>query len=731
MAKNMFVNTTGLPIEKEMPSLVGMDFSNVGKEPLKLNIGKTISDFATKAQAVKEQVNATKVYNKILDANNQWRIDNLSDPNAFSTKERRTEIAKSYNTLIEQQKAMLLGAKGTVSANQYSELEQQFKQQTYNSLFDLQTKMNSAFVQESVESMNIEKNALLIKCANTSNESEIMQYQDMLAQCFDAEASLGIDNREQAIKTFSTIQSNFMERAIENDIINSRDKQFAVLDDSGQPILDLSGNYIMDSTKILRAVEEKRTNLLSKEGITPVAKQIAKKFHISEDEAYNYIYHARDQYFNVKGQNIQANLAQKTQLKEYQLFEVQTKINENIAKTVAKLDVSILDGSSLLSINRDILNIPTDSTIYSNKFEMNRAYGSQINNLQDIQRSGRYIPVLDKKTIDGFEKDINSSKDKYQLMEAVDKIRNNFQDGGGQNPYNLFILSQIQSNGIMTYGEASALTGLDSSISQDEAIDIFINNRTINADLSKASMGYNQDFCIDFKDRGKIENLLKNVKANPERYLSGDSINKWNSKTNDSDRLSLLVQEYNDDKNDKKTKTSLNDLAGKIETMETVSGTKMLRMNTSHDSDYYKFAKDTIEFNIKGKNASKLYKANKPELILNNNNGIISVSGYPTDMNDLSTSTLNAYNGILESYILKGVIDLQTINEYNNGMIFKNKNNINYFTQVVKNMMNSEDEKIVEIINKPEFLISIPTAISDNDKEIQKLLQDRLNKIKK
>ena len=132
MAKNLFVNTTGLPIEKEMPSLIGMDLSGVGKEPLKLNIGKTISEFANKAQALKEQANATKLYNQLIDEEQAWKIEYLSDPNAFANKERRTEISKSYNSLIERKKAIIMGAKDTINSKQYSALENQFKQQTYN-----------------------------------------------------------------------------------------------------------------------------------------------------------------------------------------------------------------------------------------------------------------------------------------------------------------------------------------------------------------------------------------------------------------------------------------------------------------------------------------------------------------------------------------------------------------------------------------------------------------------
>lgn len=426
MAKNMFVNTTGLPIEKEMPSLIGMDFSNVGKEPLKLNIGKTISDFATKAQAVKEQVNATKLYNQLLDEKNKWMIENLSDPNAFSNKERRTEIARSYNSLIERQKAMLLGAKGTVSGNQYSELEQQFKQQTYNSLFDLQTKMNSAFVQETVETMGIEKNALVIKCANTSNYDDIIQYQQELSKCFDAEATLGIDNREQKIKTMYAIEGNYLQKVIQDNIINNTtDSTLAMLDENGQPKVDSQGNYIMDSNKILKRVNDTKGALLSKESIGPAAKKLAKAYGVSEEMAYDYIYNARDEYFKLKQSTIGQDLVYKDTLAKAKLTEIEEKNNIKRAKLYEQGEKLISDGKS----PQEVMSIPgityIDNNMFKNPDLMKTYTNGEYSSPKEMRDNGYYFLPISSNKAERIKNTLKIANDEQGIISLTSELSSN------------------------------------------------------------------------------------------------------------------------------------------------------------------------------------------------------------------------------------------------------------------------------------------------------------------
>lgn len=426
MAKNIFVNTTGLPIEKEMPALIGMDLSGVSKEPLKLSIGKTISDFANKAQAVKEQVNATRLYNQLLDEEQQWRINNLSDPNAFSNKERRTEIARSYNSLIERKKALLLESKNGISADQYSKLEMNFKEQTYNSLFDLQNKMNSAYVQETVETMSIEKNALIIKCANTNNYDDIIKYQQELSKCFEAEGTLGIDNREQKIKTMYTIEGNYLQKIIQDNIINNTtDKTLAMLDENGEPKVDSQGNYIMDSNKILKRVNDTKSSLLSKDAIKPAAKKLAKAYGISEEIAYDYIYNARDEYFKLKQSTIGQDLAYKDMLTKAKLEEIEEKNNIKRAKIYEQGEKSISEGKS----PQEVMSIPDtiyiDNDMFKNPDLMKIYTNGEYLSPKEMRDNGYYFLPISSNKAERIKNTIKVANDEQGIINLTSELSSN------------------------------------------------------------------------------------------------------------------------------------------------------------------------------------------------------------------------------------------------------------------------------------------------------------------
>lgn len=713
MAKNLFVNTTGLPIEKEMPSLIGMDLSGVGKEPLKLDIGKAITEFATKAQALKEQANATKLYNQLLDEENKWKIENLTDPNAFSNKERRTEIAKSYNSLIERKKAIMMEARNGVSAKQYGTLEEQFKQQTYNSLFDLQTKMNSAFVQESVESLGIEKNALLIKCANTGNREEIMQYQEMLGQCFNAEASLGIDNREQAIKTFMTIEDNYMQKKIVDEIINNNTSaEYAKTDVNGKPMLDTSGNYIIDTSKVLSAVTNQRKYLLSRESITNDAKRMAKIYNISEDDAYNYIYNARDQFFKVKQSNIQANLVQKAELEKLQMVEIETKINKEREKVSMGYMKDANNNEPMTKLMGNFGSYVNENA-YFDKNYFGRYTNGDYDNIIDMDKNGLYVPVTENSIINNIGNKLSGAKEETEIRGAIQDLRN-IQTTKGT--FNKFQLIQLQKNGGIPYGTSKALLGEVDGISSDEAIDIYKNNKNSELNLKNIPTGYkNKTFPFKFNDTENLNKILRNVNAHSDEFFNKQEDNQYSNKSV-AEKFNFIVQKYND--KDSNIKNKIDSLANKIIKMNEINITPMYQTDKTENSHLLKYGLDIVDEREKKENARKLYKAGEGDKLfdVDIDGNIISIFGYPRDAESLSTTDLDAYNKVLEDLLYNGKISFSTINNFENGVIFNNQHNVEYFQNVLLKMIKNGE------INDIDTIISIPTVL--NNKEINEYLKN-------
>lgn len=717
MAKNLFVNTTGLPIEKEMPSLIGMDLSGVGKEPLKLNIGKTISEFANKAQALKEQANATKLYNQLIDEEQAWKIEYLSDPNAFANKERRTEISKSYNSLIERKKAIIMGAKDTINSKQYSALENQFKQQTYNSLFDLQTKMNSAFVQESVESLGIEKNALVIKCANTGNRDEIMQYQQMLSECFNAEASLGIDNREQAIKTLMTIEDNYLQRKVVDEIINNTTSKEYAKTENGVPMLDSNGNYIIDTNKVLTAVTNQRNYLLSKAGITDDAKKIAKMYNMSEDEAYNYIYNARDQFFKVRQSNIQANLVQKGELERLQLVELEEEMNEKREKVATGITKDLNNNEPMTKAAENFGSYLNENA-YFNSMYFSKYTNGDFNDIIEMNAKGMYVPVTLNSTIDKVSNNISNAKDKTEILGAVQELQN-IQTTKGT--YNKFQLIQIQNRNGIPYGTTSALLGQTAGITSDEAMDIYVANQRNDLTVKNINRNYSSKYSFPFTmtDTDNLDKVLKNIDSYPTKFFTEKQTREYLNKKTASEKFNFIMEQYRN-KDNTNTVNAIDSLAKNINKMNTVNKATLYQTDKTENSQFLRYGLDVTDNQLKKRNARKLYKAGEGNKLfdVDINGNIVSAYGYPRDAESLSTTDLDAYNSVLKELLYDKKINFSTINNFENGVIFNNQHNFNYFSNVILNMI--KENKLNDI----DMIISIPTIFSDNNPEIRKFIED-------
>lgn len=698
MAKNMFVNTTGLPIEKEMPSLIGMDFSNVGKEPLKLNIGKTISDFATKAQAVKEQVNATKLYNQLLDEKNKWMIENLSDPNAFSNKERRTEIAKSYNSLIERQKVMLLGAKGTVSANQYSELEQQFKQQTYNLLFNLQTKTNSAFVQETVETMGIEKNALIVKCANTSNYDDIIQYQQELGKCFDAEATLGIDNREQRIKTMFGIEQNYLQKVIQNDIINNTtDKSLAKLDIDGEPLVDSEGNYIIDTNKVLKKVTDTRKALLSEDAIKPVAKKISKIYGITESAAYDYIYNARNEYFKVRQSTMEQELSYKGALYDAKLREIEEKTDLKRAKTIEDGDTLIANKASIGEImsTPGINYISNDKVIQDND-AISIYTNGQFNSLKDMYDNGYYTLSVHSDYVNDFKKSFDSINDEISYVNAQQDIMNLITNDPLRDNSTFFYLGKVTGLSPEVFKNLAG----KGAISPENTKKYLIAMKTANYDMSNINVGSKRGSPF-FNDKLLDSQLLKLIDDNRNEFL-GDELGDY-PQSSPQKKVADIISMYQSSGKNSPFRKKIEKAKSDLKLLNTVNANmRLYNPSLNEGTRLNKYYGEQIDSSIAALNYEKLVKAGKTTV------------GFPNRFDrDSNTKVYDANLSIQRKGYEENMITIQELVELN---YFKDGYDVEYFAPAIINKINNGEYTKEQIYSFPyniQINKDIDVAIKD------------------
>ena len=157
----MFINTTGLEVEKQIPALRGIDMSGFQKTGAESDIGEVISSLAEKSRVIKEKQNLVRLKNALDNEEAQYKAQYLSDPNAFVNEDSRKAIVSAYNDLVERKKALISGAKGKVSADQYSQVEDYFKEQTYNSLYNTQYNINVGYIKERTDDVILESNNIL------------------------------------------------------------------------------------------------------------------------------------------------------------------------------------------------------------------------------------------------------------------------------------------------------------------------------------------------------------------------------------------------------------------------------------------------------------------------------------------------------------------------------------------------------------------------------------------
>ena len=701
MAKNLFVNTSGLSIEKEMPSLIGMDLSGVVKTPQQIDIGKTISEFANKIQSVKEQANYTKMYNQISDMENEWKLKYKTDPNSLN-KENRNATYASYNNLIEEKKKLLVNSKGTMSAEQYSNLERFFKQQTYNSLYELQNSGNSAYIQETLEDIAIEKNSLIIKCQNSNDINEIQEYEDLIADCFTAEKSLGLENRQSAIKTIMAIDDDYMQRMIVDNIINNNeDSSLFKTDSNGVPMLDSNGNNIRDTNKIYTKVQETRKQLLSKEDIQPHAKRLAQSFGIPEKEMEEYIYNARNEFFKVKQDTIESNLYQKGIIEEAQLKKVEEEIRIKTDNIIKKTNSIISKEGSIKEVLEQTNQTP-DNTIFYNKDIYKLIYGDD--NIQATIKNGNFVSVLKEDELKNFSDKIIKAEDFATLQDTIDIINRNT-----NNDPNITecAMLQFQQQGIK-YGLISGLLGKNPNLSTEIAQQILLLDKKDNMSFGNV----NPHRLVKFDNEESMQRFFKYLDTYGVSMLSARQQEEYALKTTGEDKYVFWASMY------KKSnmKEQIDSIANSIKEADKISNRKRKFINKENSIDYVSVSTLGSQYLINAKTIEK--SGTKLQSLMFSGGDLI---WYPYKMVSTKKPELNALNSIILKQINDGKSSLMQVDKYNNGQVFKE--NYEFF-----------EPKIIEMIDNGKFkddnelINGVPDIFYRNNPSIRKKIDEAFDR---
>lgn len=713
MANNMYINTTGLELEKDIPALMGMDFSNVAKPPMKLDVGRVITDFTNKTISAKQQVEYTRIKNELNDEYNKWAIDNLTDPNAFTNRERRVEITRSYNDLLERQKTRLAIAKNGLNAPQFEELERTFKQSTFDSLYKIQNQMNTGYVQETLAGASLQVNSLIMNCANTSDMSVINDNLDTAWKLYGALDSLGIDTRKMRADTFETIQSNYMDTVIESGIINNlEDESFAYIDPkTNKPMRDAEGNLIMNNSKKMKAVTDRKNYLLSEQAIKPDAEEYSKKNNIPYNDAYNLIYNARNKFWKLRLSNYESLLSSREVQSQNKIIQFEQKLNNEVTERINQLQDNISSNENIIDISRIAFN--NNTLGYNNLYEprvMATLTDNRYESIKDVYDKNMYFDMLPKGSI-GVIKNTYDTIDSPETAEQFSAIVKGYVNGTN-NEYkddNIYRNSMFASIQNKTNIPAGTLMYMSKDNLKDLATEKILASKAVgNINLQEVKLSYGNrptPFSTDPMDSTWVKSSIQMIINNPDKYLLGKQSASFNVHNN-VEKVNDILSLYNSDKN---IKDMIDNIVGHNKNMARRNMLAPYNLNARKGSTLYNATKLYTSENYRLENIEKV--KDYGDIITN----IIKKSSGEVDrINEMKGLVDSKYNLFMSNEYMLGGEDRPDIlaNPY-----FREK-----FTP----------EVIERLENGTMDIYSIPMEFIDGNVELekyyQKLYEEKRNK---
>ena len=556
MAKNMFINTTGLDIEKSMPALIGMDFSGIVQSKSNIDIGKAVSNFADKYKKIEQTNNTIKIQNQLNEMENKWQLQNMSDPNALMTADGRKSIEESYNNLIEQKKKLLIDAKGQFDSDTYLKLEGYFKNQTYDSLYKLQYKTNTAYIKETTDDVLLSTKLLVDTIALSDNEEE----RNILAQNglknIQGLEELGIDTREMCLNFITTTQQKSLEYEVEKNIMNNNTNEaFFMKDENGNFVYDSQGNNIIDNAKKMKALNNLYDGFLSDAAIMDAAKSISESTNIKVDDAFNVIKNIRQANIKIHRQYNESILNGRQQQSMYDAQKYQNQIKQSGQDEMLRTANYVSQGENFKALS-GVLGMPITPQNINTPNIINLATDGRYNNLDEIASKGyQYFPMLTQDQRNYIKNSDIKSQEEYDAL--IGYIENTFKDTNPDTQTHIF--AEIQK---LTNIPASlfniAINGSDAEKQQVRNV-IIAQKSNPNIDSSIYTMPHISNFAL-FKSGAENQRwnefVYKDLYTNSELWF--DEVPSSNYKENSKDLVAEFYRAVNKSANRTKAIDRLN-----------------------------------------------------------------------------------------------------------------------------------------------------------------------------
>lgn len=556
MAKNMFINTTGLEIEKSVPALIGIDFSGFKQTGLDANIGEVVSGLAAKSKALKEKNNYLKLQNDLDQIDEAYKQEYLTDPNIYSTEAGRKMLLDGYNSIVEKKKALLSEAKNELSSDQYTKLSDYFKQQTSSTLFKMQHDINVGYVKETTDNTLLQTNNILEQLSVIEDEKlRDIKVTDGIEMLKDLSA-LGINPTEMQLKFVSTAQQRITELEVEKKIVkNYTNENFYQRDENGNIKRDSNNNPLIDNAKKNAALLELEKTFLSEGAIKSAAKSISKVSGIDYDVVYAYVKNNRQGYwFNIK-ERAQASLYNAAQVEQAKIEKFEQGLNDSINKRLSKLNDNA--NGTYYDIANAVTGRVYDSTSILDNDTTKLLTNNQYDNLDSMLNDGLYFKVLPDdtlKNIDSSNKDNDPNSVNVLMAELDNAIYGNKtdmeqRDGSVRTliPKEKMALINIQNKTKIPVGLLKASIGQSSNVSKDEARMFFEADKQIdNISWDRVKILNGSFIKSDASNRDKMayNYVVKTLLSNSDKYGLGDSLTIVDLQKSNPEKINIIQEAY-------------------------------------------------------------------------------------------------------------------------------------------------------------------------------------------
>lgn len=444
MAQNMFINTTGLEIEKQVPALVGIDFSGFKKTGMEVNVGDVISSLANKGKKIKDKQNFVRLKNALDQEEAQYKSQYLSDPNAFVNEENRKQMVDAYNSLVERKKQLISSAKGTMSADQYSQIEDYFKEQTYSSLYNTQYNINVGYIKQTTDDVILESNNILEQLTSIDDPSlRDNRIKDAL-DLMNGLKEFGVDPREMQLQYLVNAQKKMTDYEVNTKIINSTAEKYWMRDKNGNVIKDSNGNPYIDNAKKNTDLLNLGKTFLSEDQINASANEMVKAIDVDFEVAKSYIKNNREGDWLRIAQDARSKFAAQDDATNAKIVAEERKINEagytNQEKVREKVDKDwkemgglvfgkvvndndLFEPSVMKTLTDDKYYRPED--LYNNGYYIRTINDSELNNLEETKNNKDYASLSEQLKILVGSKEGDTSKDtltSFKLQQIGDSL---------------------------------------------------------------------------------------------------------------------------------------------------------------------------------------------------------------------------------------------------------------------------------------------------------------------